>query len=197
MLHQYSLNGYAFRLRPVGVDDAEFIVELRAGDPERTRYLHPVPPDVPAQREWLRRYLERENDYYWVIERMASGAAEGLVGVYDVNSAAQTGEWGRWVVRRGSLAAAESAWLVYRAAFEQLKLKSVYCITVAENRRVLSFHDSCGLKRVAVLPAYFTLGGGRRFDAVKHLCEAADWAAVRSRLEPQAELVARRLADSV
>jgi len=194
--HEYSLDGQAFRLRPVGIDDAEFIVELRAGDPERTRYLHPVPPDVPAQRVWLSRYFERENDYYWVIERKASRAPEGLVGIYDVNPAAETGEWGRWVVRKGSFAAPESAMLVYRAAFEQLKLKSVYCITVADNRRVLSFHDSCGLKRVATLPAHFTLGGGQRFDGVKHLCEAADWPAVRGCLEPQTELVARRLEGS-
>ena len=196
MRHEYSLDGHAFRLRPVGIDDAAFIVELRAGDAERTRYLHPVSPDISAQREWLNRYLERENDYYWVIERMTPQGAEGLVGIYDVNLAAETGEWGRWVVRKGSFAAPESALLVYRAAFEQLKLRSVYCITVAENRRVLSFHDSCGLKRVATLPAHFTLGGGQRFDAVKHLCEAADWPAVRGRLDPQAELVARRLAGS-
>ena len=194
MRHDFSLDGRAFRLRPVGIDDAEFIVELRAGDPERTRFLHPVPPDILAQREWLSRYLERDNDYYWVVEGLATRVAEGLVGIYDVNPVARTGEWGRWVVRKGSLAAPESALLIYRTAFEQLKLTSIYCITVAENRRVLSFHDSCGLKRAATLPAYFTLGGGQRFDAVKHLCEAADWPAVRSRLEPQAELVARRLA---
>src|ERR1039457_4516855 len=47
---------------------------------------------------------------------------------------------GRWILRRGSLAAAESALLVYTIAFEDLALDRVYCRTVSANRAVVSFH---------------------------------------------------------
>jgi RimJ/RimL family protein N-acetyltransferase len=95
-------------------------------------------------------------------------------------------------LRRGSLAAAESALLIYRAAFDLLNLRTVYCVTVADNQAVLSFHDSCGLQRVELLRARFTLADGVH-DGVKHACTREDWPALRARLEPHARRVAQRL----
>ncbi len=39
MRHSLTIDGPAFRLRPVCIEDAAFIAALRA-DPERGRYLH-------------------------------------------------------------------------------------------------------------------------------------------------------------
>lgn len=192
MRHSLRLDGFAYRLRPVDLADAEFVVDVRTRDPERVRFLHAVSPDVGKQLEWLARYHEREHDYYWVIERLANHQPEGLAGIYDVNPVAGTAEWGRWVLRKGSFAAAESALLIYRAAFELLDLRSVYCITVADNQPVLSFHDSCGLRRVEVLRKKFTLADGVH-DGVKHACTREDWPAILARLEPHARRVAQRL----
>jgi RimJ/RimL family protein N-acetyltransferase len=192
MRHNYRLEGYAFALRPVELNDAGFIVQLRAAEPHRVRYLHDVAPDVQQQRSWLERYFEREHDYYWVIERLQSGYPEGLIGIYDLNPAEGNAEWGRWVLRAGSLAAVESALLVYRTAFEVLGLDVLSCVTVADNRPVLSFHDSSGLYRLSLLPQHFKLGD-QTYDAVKHICTKANWPAVRNRLEPQAQLIGQRL----
>ena len=70
--------------------------------------------------------------------------------------------------------------------------RSLYCLTIADNLPVVSFHDSCGLPRVDLLRNHLTLGE-IKYDAVKHLCTAEGWAALRGRLEPQAQLIARRL----
>jgi RimJ/RimL family protein N-acetyltransferase len=191
MRHDLRLEGHAFALRPVTLEDAEFIVQVRTSDPRRVRYLHPISPDVQAQRDWIATYLERENDYYWVIERQDTQAAEGLIGIYNLAPVERTGEWGRWVLKPGSLAAIESAWLVYRAGFESLQLDSVYCLTLANNRPVVSFHDSCGLQPVALLKNHFQFDG-QQHDAVKHLCSRATWPAVSRRLEPQAQAIAKR-----
>ncbi|MFO1487497.1 MAG: GNAT family N-acetyltransferase [Verrucomicrobiota bacterium] len=192
MRHDLHLNGCAYRLRPVGVEDAELIIELRGGEGQRARFLHPISPDPALQREWITRYLARENDYYWVVERLDGKRSEGLIGIYDLKPERQAAEWGRWILRPDSLAAAESALLVYRAAFENLQLNSLYCLTIADNLPVVSFHDSCGLPRVEVLKQHLTLGE-QKFDAVKHLCTLENWPVLRSRLEPQAQLIARRL----
>jgi RimJ/RimL family protein N-acetyltransferase len=192
MRHDFRLQGFTFGLRPVELSDAEFIVELRTNDLERTRYLHPIPPEVQKQREWIEHYFARENDYYWVIERLASHQQEGLAGIYDLNSVERTAEWGRWVLRPGSLAAAESALLIYRVAFECLKLKSVHCLTVADNQRVVSFHDSCGLSRAEILKAHFKLGE-TSLDVVRHILMQQEWETVRNRLAAHAQRIARRL----
>jgi RimJ/RimL family protein N-acetyltransferase len=191
MRHDIRLAGRVYGLRPVELDDAEFIVALRTRDPQRLRYLHPVPPDIEQQRRWLRSYFERQNDYYFVVENRDSRNRHGLVGIYNIDPVVQTGEWGRWILRPGSFAAVETALLVYRVAFEYLQLRSIYCITVADNLPVVSFHDSCGLARAAFLPRDFELAGVR-YDAVKQVCVHENWPIVRSRLEVQAERIARR-----
>ena len=192
MRHDLQVDGFAFRLRPVEMSDAEFIVELRTGDPSRVRYLHSISPDLEAQRQWLAEYFLRAGDYYWVIERIGNGCAEGLVGVYDFDEGPRWAEWGRWVLRSQSLAAVESALLVYRVAFEHMELIQLDCVTVAENQSVLSFHDSCGLPRIALEKGQIELADGS-FDGVRHQCDRSLYPQVVERLEPQAKRIQARL----
>jgi len=152
-------------------EDAEFICEVRA-DPERARYLHPIAPDPDAQRRWIEAYFDRPSDYYFMIESRDGQSPEGTVGIYNVNH--RTAEWGRWIVRRGSNAALESAELLYRAAFETLGLESVYCRTISENRAVLEIHRRFGMEQVRTLPGYFELDG-RLLDAVETRLTAEHW----------------------
>lgn len=189
MRHELSLQGAAFRLRPVRDEDAGFIVGLRS-DPELGRWLNPTSPRVEDQLSWLARYYERPGDYYFVIERLSTGAAEGLIGLYDVEGG--EAEWGRWLLKPGSLAAVESAALVYRCAFELLKLEAVCCRTLAANARVVSFHDSCGIPERRLLPGHVELRG-ERVDAVEHRLTRAAWPAIDFRLTALAQLTARRL----
>lgn len=189
MRHELNLRGAAFGLRPVRDDDAEFIVGLRS-DPELGRWLNPTSPHVADQLDWLARYYERPGDYYFVIERLSTGAAEGLIGVYDVEGG--EAEWGRWLLKPGSLAAVESAALIYRCAFELLDLDAVCCRTLAANERVVSFHDSCGIAERRLLPGHVELRGERR-DAVEHRLRREAWGAVDARLSQLAQLTARRL----
>lgn len=164
------MDGYAYRLRPVETEDAAFILELRK-DRERCRYLHRVPNDLDAQRQWLESYFERAADYYFIIENRATGQPEGTMGI--------TGnEWGRWIVRAGSLAGLESACLIYRVGFEALGLEFMYCRTVVENTAVMEFHQSFGLERTRILPDYFELDG-RHLLAVEMRLTRSQWEAIR------------------
>jgi RimJ/RimL family protein N-acetyltransferase len=191
MRHDLILAGPAFRLRPITDADALLVLELRS-DSKRNHYLHPIPPHLDEQLAWFARYYERTGDYYFVVERQDSGAAEGVISLYDVDPQGDYGEWGRWILRPGSLAAVESAWLIYRCAFEQLGLKRVFCRTVAENVLVISFHDSCGITAKRLLPGHFNLGG-KPADAVEHEVTRETWSAINPRLQKLAEVAARKL----
>lgn len=192
MRHDVSIEGKAFRLRPIGDDDATFVVELRT-HPELSRFLHPVSPDPEVQRAWLAAYYDREGDYYFVIEDARRHDAVGLVALYDISADRRTAEWGRWILRSGSPAAVESAWLIYRVAFEQLGLDEVYCRTVGGNAPIVSFHTSCGLTRQRRLSAHFTIVG-EPVDAIEHRLNRGEWTQVGPRLERLADRMARRLA---
>jgi RimJ/RimL family protein N-acetyltransferase len=78
------------------------------------------------------------------------------------------------------MAAVESAWLVYEAGFSKLRFASVCCRTLAENPGVLSFHDSFGASRVAVLEQHFTVRGEPK-PAIEHRITSAEWPALRAR----------------
>jgi RimJ/RimL family protein N-acetyltransferase len=191
MKHNLILTGLAFRLRPICDDDAEFVVGLRT-NPKLNQYLHAISGDRGDQLAWMREYYKRPDDYYFVVETKDTAAPEGVISVYDVHTRDACAEWGRWVLRPGSMAAVESAWLVYRVAFELLGLERVYCRTVAENRAVVSFHDSCCIPIRRLLPGHFNLDG-LRLDAVEHTLDRRAWEAINPRLRNLAQLLARKL----
>ena len=185
MRHGIVTEGHAFRLRPVDVEDAAFILELRA-DPERSRYLHPICGGLDAQQRWIETYFERPRDYYFVIENRLTKQREGTAGIV-VNESGN--EWGRWIVRAGSLAGLESACLVYRIGFEVLGLDSILCRTVMENAAAVEFHRSFGLEEVRTLPRYFELDG-KLLDAVEMRLTRPRWDAIRGGLEGKAARLA-------
>ena len=186
------MEGVGYRLRPVAMADAGFILELRS-DPLLGRLLHTTSTRLVDQERWLQQYFDREGDYYFVIESRRGRVAQGVVGIYDVHAETRLAEWGRWILKAGSLAAVESAWLVYQCAFEMLQLDAVYCRTNAENTAVISFHDSCGIPRHQTLVDHFTIAG-HRVDAVEHRIRRTQWPTVAQRLERLSTMTARRLA---
>lgn len=185
MRHDLTASGAAIRLRPVSDRDASMIVTLRS-DAERARFLHPSAGGVGAQLDWLAEYYERPGDYYFVVERLRDSEPEGLIGLYGI--AGDEGEFGRWILRRGSLAAPASALLLYGVAFDNLELDRVFARTVADNASVVAFHDRCGARRTGRTVS-FDLASGH-LSAVEHEVTRAAWPAVRATLEPFAQQAA-------
>jgi RimJ/RimL family protein N-acetyltransferase len=190
--HDFSLRGFAFGLRPVDENDAEFIVRLRS-QPGRSRFLNRGAGDAATQRQWLATYFVRPDDYFFVIHGLADDEPHGTLGLYGVDTQTGEAEWGRWILREDSPAAVESALLVYRFAFESLLLRQVFCRTITENAQVTSFHDSCGLVRAAE-EVVIQLDGAPR-HAVEHRLDLSEWPAVQARLSRLAQRIASTLAQ--
>lgn len=191
MLHEITIDGLAFRLRPITDFDASFVCSLRC-DPGLSRFLHKSPSIVEDQLAWQARYYRRTGDWYFVLEKLIDERPEGLISIYNFDAMRCSAEWGRWILRPGSLASIESAWLIYRCAFETLQLREVYCRTIVDNHSVISFHDSCGIKKKKIFANYFNFNGCS-LDALEHRVDRFDWKKLEPRLKELASRIAERL----
>lgn len=190
MKHRFSLDGFGYRLRPIKKTDAAFVVEVRLEDAERNRFIHTISNDISVQEAWLEKYFQREGDYYFIVENRVTGQPEGLIAFYDEEDG--RAEWGRWVIKKGSLAAAESVYLLYRIAFEQVGLKELYCRTIADNTAVVSFHNSIGEKTRTVIQNAVELNDVH-YDVVEQYSDPEHfYAQIAPKLEKQAQMIARR-----
>ncbi|MDW2799670.1 GNAT family N-acetyltransferase [Clostridium boliviensis] len=160
-----KISGYSYRLRPVTIDDAQTIIDIRLQDIERNRYIHKISSDLLEQTKWIKEYMERDNDYYFIIENIFTEKTEGLISIYDINN--DKAEWGRWVLKKGSMASVESVYLILKVAFEKLGLKEAYSRTIEKNTSVVAFHDSIGQKHRRILKNYVQLSG-ENCNAVEH-----------------------------
>lgn len=192
MKHAITASAYGFRLRPVELSDAAFIISLRS-DPVHSRFLNATSPSLPDQHAYLEKLFQRPGDYSFVLEHEATGRAEGLAAIWDVGAGAAPAEWGRWILRPGSLAAPVHVHLVYSVAFERLNVASLYCRTVLANTTVVAFHDHYGLRRGKTLPAYFQRHG-ESFDSIEHWLDREQWPALKQRHTPLLERIGARLA---
>lgn len=190
MKHKISVEGFGYRLRPVRLSDAAFIIAVRLEDAERNKFIHAISPDVSLQEAWIERYFLREGDYYFVVENRITGEGEGLIGVYDVKDG--KAEWGRWVVKKDSLAAVESVDLAYRAAFEKIGLDELYCRTVQDNAEVVSFHESIGEKTRGVIENAFEINGAT-YNAVEQYADREIfYSEIHPLLEKKAAMIFKR-----
>jgi len=143
-----SLKSKTVQLRLVEESDAEFIVSLRT-DEKYNKHLSAVTGDVDAQVNWIRRYKEDEankQQFYFIIERL-DGVRCGTVRVYDF--VGDSFCWGSWILNEDKTryAAIESAFLVYKFAFDELGFQKCHFDVRKGNDRVISFHEKMGATR--------------------------------------------------
>ena len=98
MDHDVHLKGFGCYLRPVRLDDADFIVNLRNQDFARGT-IHETSTDISKQIEWIEEYLKRPNDYYWIIcVDDGNDTPIGTVGLYDFTNDRREAMPGRWAM---------------------------------------------------------------------------------------------------
>ena len=178
MDHAITAARAGVRLRPVRMGDAEFILRLRRSS-HAAGYIGDTATDRAAQEEWLKRYFERNDDYYFIVERVRDGLPVGTLGIYDVKGS--VGEWGRWVIVPGVCAGPASAWLAFHTCFDTLDLKVVLGHVVESNRSVIAFHKRIG-NPCAGLSSQRRVIGGKVISQLEYRATTADWPVISATL---------------
>jgi RimJ/RimL family protein N-acetyltransferase len=190
MKHSLQVEGFGVRLRPVRIEDADFIVWLRNLDHARGR-IGDSAADVGSQETWLAKYFERPDDYYFIIET-AGGIAVGTYGLWDFRD--RSAESGRWIIRQDVPAAIPSAILGLDVAFGALGVKRIRVKTVSTNLPVLSLNRKFGMKETHVEHDSQVIGG-KSVDQIHFILEPDAWTKARERIVPLAQLAERQVRD--
>jgi RimJ/RimL family protein N-acetyltransferase len=190
MRHSIQAEGFGVRLRPVRMEDAAFIVWLRNQDYVRGR-VGDSAANAAGQEAWLKKYFEREGDYYFIVET-PGGIPVGTHGIYDMHGT--SAEKGRHIVRQEVMAGVPAGLVATDLAFERLGLSELRATCVSTNVAVHSLHRRSGFKEVGLLRAAQTING-KTVDLVQFLLTAEDWYKVRDRLLPLAQLAGRQVLD--
>lgn len=144
-------NGKTTSLRLIQPDDAEFVYSLRI-DPRYNQHLSPVTGTADDQRRWIENYKQREiagQEFYFIIIRNNDNTPIGTVRLYDFIGERDSFCWGSWILNENKTlySAIESAMLVYKIAFEQLKFKASHFDVRKGNTKVISFHEKMGARK--------------------------------------------------
>lgn len=136
------IEGITVNLRDVEISDAEFILSLRL-NPERNRFIHSTDSDVEVQKEYLRRYKEKTDEYYWVIEGK-NGLPYGVVRIYDFQKDSFCP--GSWITKPGVplTVGMEGLFHAFHFGFFRLGFPYAYYDVRKANKSVVRFHKRIG-----------------------------------------------------
>ena len=178
MKYSYILKSEERILRPVVMDDAEFIVKVRNQKKVLGR-INDSFTEIEKQRMWLADYLQRENEYYWIIET-PDHRPYGTASLYNYDAEKRQMESGRWVKMVDAPVTNMFAERVQGNdfAFGVLGLRRLVFDVVATNRRVLQWHRLCGAIETGGEKEKFVIQG-RSIDVVWFEETLESWRKVR------------------
>jgi RimJ/RimL family protein N-acetyltransferase len=165
MKHSIIMEGKSYRLRPVSIEDAQTIIDIRQPSNPRNQYIGRISETPADQAAWIANYYTRKGDYYFLGENKFTEKPECLIRLYDVENG--KGEWGSLVTVEGSFAVAEATMLLFDFAFRLINLAEVYCHIIAENTNCINYNDKIGNVRRSLLKDFFELDG-KKYDAIDY-----------------------------
>lgn len=179
------MNNYVLRTptgmsRPVTEEDAEFIVKLR--NQQQSRFIHKTSPDVENQRQWIREYLKRDNEYYWITETN-DHVLTGTHSLYHYVAERQEIESGRWVRMAGAPSGNMFAGRIQinDFVFRDLGMKRLVFDTAVTNKQVRKYHNICGAIEERIEHDGIILNG-EPVDLVWFVETPESWEKVRPRI---------------
>ena len=181
MNHSIVAEGYGIRIRPVRVDDAGFIVWLRNLEHAKGM-VGDTDMDISSQEKWLKTYLKRNGDYYFVIETTC-GIPVGTFGFYNLTE--ECAEIGRWIVWPESSAAVPSILMGIDVATQRLCVHTLELKVVTTNERAIKIYRWIGFRETRIESAAQIINGNS-VDMMHMEMEEEEWEIGRKRLMPVA-----------
>lgn len=141
------------RLRPLEERDLPATLAWRNRDDIRTWFLTSAVITPAQHREWYARYLDRDDDFVFVIEELESlKRPVGQVSLYRVDWFERRAEFGRLMIgdpaAAGQGLARMATQCVIDYAFSALALRELSLEVTSGNTRAIAVYRACGFERI-------------------------------------------------
>lgn len=185
-----TVEGPGSVLRPMRIDDAAFMLDLRRR-PTRNRFIHETDPDLERQRAWIADKLSCVDDLTYILVSKVDGRPRGAISIYEIDVRRRMARQGRWLTAPGSRCVAEFALLGYELIFEVLGIEVIYAKIPAPHKTVIAFQERLGARLIDAEPEHTTVPGGV-LRLLRYELSAAVWPKVKAELEATVRRQARR-----
>ena len=129
--------GERVRLRLLREEDLPLTLAWRNADCNRRWFISSAPIAWEQHLAWLSRYLERDDDFVWVIEPIEQASPIGQVSIYDIDWTGSQAECGRLLVgdpaARGKGFAKDAIRACTAHAAAAWGIRLIYCAILREN----------------------------------------------------------------
>lgn len=147
MRHHYHLQHGRIILRPLEERDIEELRVLRNKNLEF--FFDSVEITSEAQRAWYERYLQKEDDVMFAVERSDKpGEFIGAIAIYNINPQTGIAECGRTVLDKEKAPlkgiGTETTAAACHVAFSQMGVKKIVAEILKSNERILTVDTRAG-----------------------------------------------------
>jgi RimJ/RimL family protein N-acetyltransferase len=139
------------RLRLLERSDLPMTLKWRNQDHIRKWFIHSEIISPEQHQEWFKQYLERDNDYVFIIEETQNfHKPVGQISLYNIALDKKKGELGRFMIgdaeTPGKGLAKQATRLLLEVAFNRFRLKEVYLRVLRHNPPAISVYQQCGFQ---------------------------------------------------
>jgi RimJ/RimL family protein N-acetyltransferase len=149
----HSIANEKILLRLVTEADLDLTLRWRNQDHIRRWFFTSSIIDPEQHHRWFEQYIERDDDFVFVIEELATQRPIGQVALYHVDWDLRRAEFGRLMIGEsdamGKGFARSATELAIRIAFVDFKLRQLYLEVYAHNTRARAIYESTGFQVVS------------------------------------------------
>lgn len=154
------LKGNFVDLIPLEIADAQLTLKWRNQD--RARFLNRVYSDEKGQVDWIKSRPLSERNFMLVLK---SGEKVGMLSLINIDLDNRRAESARFLIGEeekcaGEPIATEAMFLLYRYAFDYLKLSRIYGHVQASNRMMIKWQKFFGMKEEGVWRSHYKTDDG-------------------------------------
>lgn len=150
------LNGPNVILREINYDDTDDVIRWR-NDDKMGRFLDgggELTREI--QIKFLKSYFQKDNDFYFIIEKKNPKISVGTMGLRDIDLKSKRAEFHRLIILPDyRLYALEASYLLMQFAFETLNLNKVYCSVLKKNIQAYKFDCALGFSEEGLLKQHW------------------------------------------
>ena len=144
------------RLRLLEKTDLPMTLRWRNQDHIRRWFVHSDPISPESHEGWFSEYLERDDDYLFMIEEIRDlRRPVGQISIYKIDWAEKHGEFGRLLIgdseARGKGIAKEATHLLLHHAFTRWGLERIELEVLSDNAPATTIYRDLGFREVSQL----------------------------------------------